>query len=77
MFFLANLIDIYIIIIVVRAIISWFPINRYNPFIIALYNITEPVLKPIRRLIPISGIDFSPLIVILILEFIKRLLIGG
>jgi len=63
---------IYVWIIIIRAIISWFSPNYSNPFIHFLITVTEPVLSPIRRLIPIRGIDISPIIVILIIEFIRR-----
>lgn len=75
--FLANLIHIYVIIIVIRAVISWFPIDRFNPLYVALIKITEPVLRPIRNLIPTAGVDFSPFIAILILELIENILVGG
>ncbi|MCD6102316.1 MAG: YggT family protein [Candidatus Cloacimonetes bacterium] len=66
------LLRIYVWIIIIRAIISWFSPNYSNPFIHFLITVTEPVLSPIRRLIPIRGIDISPIIVILIIEFIRR-----
>ncbi|HEX75808.1 MAG TPA: YggT family protein [Dehalococcoidia bacterium] len=57
--------------IVLRAILSWFPIKPYNPVIIVLNQITEPTLAPIRRLIPRAGmLDLSPLIAILALQLI-------
>jgi len=77
MYVIAKLIDIYIILIVIRALLSWFPIDYYNPLVVALRNITEPVLRPIRRLIPMRGIDFSPFIAIIILEIIRNILAGG
>ncbi len=74
---LAKLIDIYVLLIVIRAVISWFPVSHSNPLFILLYNITEPVLKPFRSILPMSGIDFSPLIAIIILQIIRRILVGG
>ena len=60
-------IQIYIYIIVARALISWVSPDPYNPIVRFLYRATEPVLRPVRELLPSSqmGIDFSPMIVIL------------
>ncbi|MBA7712981.1 hypothetical protein ES703_121975 [subsurface metagenome] len=65
-------INILIILLVVRALISWVSPDPYNPIVQFLYRITEPILHPIRRLIPFrSRIDFSPMIAILILIFLR------
>jgi YggT family protein len=68
--------SIYMWIIIIAAIISWVNPDPYNPIVRFLYSITDPVLRPIRKRIGIfSGIDISPLIVILIIMFIRRFLI--
>ena len=57
--------------ILVRAILSWFRISRYNRLVILLYDVTDPVLLPLRRVIPpVSVIDITPLIAMIILYFI-------
>ena len=84
---LAMLIDwviqIYIWILIASAILSWLVafdvINRRNPIVakvgLFLYRVTEPVLRPIRRVVPlIAGVDLSPLVVILLLWFVRNLL---
>lgn len=54
--------------IVARALLSWFPGAQDNQFARAIYTITEPILEPIRRVLPRTGIiDFSSLIAILLL----------
>lgn len=54
-----------------RAIMSWFPMGSNNPVISFLFNITEPVLMPLRRIIPRLGlIDISPMIAIILLQAI-------
>ena len=60
-------IQIYIYIIIARALISWVSPDPYNPIVRFLYRATEPVLRPVRERLPMSqmGIDFSPMIVIL------------
>jgi YggT family protein len=78
---LAKIIDmaltIYIWIILGRAIISWVNPDPYNQIVIFLYRVTEPVMAPIRRLIPIRGlgIDISPIIVIMIIYFLQMFLV--
>lgn len=59
-----------------RVLLSWFPnIDRSNPIIQLIYDITEPVLRPVRDLLPQTGmIDLSPLIVFLVIQVVMRLL---
>ena len=68
---------IYIWIIIGRAVISWVNPDPYNPIVTFLYRATEPVLAPVRRLIPIRGlgIDIAPVIVILVIYFLQMFLI--
>jgi YggT family protein len=65
---------IYELVIVARAIFSWLPPeHRENEFYRFFFALTEPVLRPVRRLLPVRhGIDFSPLLVIVLLEVIRR-----
>ncbi len=78
---MARVIDIvlsfYMWILIGRAVISWVSPDPYNPIVRFLYNVTEPVLYRVRRLIPISfgGIDLSPMIVILLIIFIQSFLV--
>jgi YggT family protein len=63
--------------ILIRVLLSWFPINPSNPLVRLIFDITEPVLAPFRRVIPTIGmIDLSPLAAILVLgvlaDFIGR-----
>ena len=77
------LLQILIWIIVIQAILSWLVafnvINVHNQFVRtvlhALERITEPLLRPIRRFMPdLGGIDFSPMVLILLLIAVQRLL---
>lgn len=57
-----------------RAILSWFPMSPSGPLITILYQLTEPILAPLRRIIPSFGmIDISPLVAILLLQAIQQL----
>ena len=77
-------IQIYIWLVIISAIMSWLiafnVINTGNSFVYqvgrALYQLTNPALRPIRRLLPnLGGIDISPVILILLLYFVQRLLL--
>ena len=68
-------ITIYIWIIIVRALISWVSPDPFNPVVRFLYRATEPVLRPIRRLMPdLGGIDISPVILMIGLIFLEKLI---
>ncbi len=70
------LLTAYIWVIIVRALISWVNPDPYNPIVRFLYNITEPVRRPVRRLLPLSmGIDFSPLIVIAAIYLLRMFVV--
>jgi YggT family protein len=63
-------------ILLARVLLSWFPnVDRSNPIIRLLYDITEPVLRPIRDMLPPNGMfDLSPLIAFLIIQVIATIL---
>jgi YggT family protein len=67
------ILDIYMWIIIARALISWVNPDPYNPIVSFLYRATEPVLSRVRRILPnMGGIDLSPLIVIFIIYLLKQ-----
>ncbi|MDY7077026.1 MAG: YggT family protein [Chloroflexota bacterium] len=60
---------------IARALLSWVRINPYHPAARFLFQITEPVLAPLRRYVPpVSGIDFTPMVALFILWFVEQLL---
>lgn len=64
---------LFIVAIIARSLLSWFHLDPRSPLIQALNSITEPILDPIRRIMPrLGSIDFSPLVAILLLQFISR-----
>ena len=73
------ILTIYMYVIIARAILSWVSPDPYNPIVQMLYKITEPVLNPLRRLIPMGkiGMDLSPMIAILIIYFLQRFLVAS
>jgi YggT family protein len=70
---LGTALNIYMWVIIIRALISWVNPDPYNPIVQFLQRITEPVLRPLRKLVPSYrlGIDLSPLIAILIIYFLQ------
>ena len=67
-------IQIYIWIIIIRALISWVSPDPSNPVVRFLYRATEPVLQPVRRRLPTYqiGLDLSPMLVIFALIIVDR-----
>jgi YggT family protein len=76
---LGVVLDIYKWIIIIRALISWVNPDPYNPIVQALTRLTEPVLRPLRKLAPPYkvGVDLSPLIAVLIIIFLDYALIDN
>jgi YggT family protein len=64
-------------VIIIRALLSWVNPDPYNPIVQLLHSITEPVLLRVRQLVPMSGIgiDFSPIIVLLAIVFLKEFVV--
>ncbi len=78
---LASILDmalnIYTWVIIARALLSWVNPDPYNPIVRFLYNVTEPVLGWVRRRVPLiyGGLDLSPLLVLLVLYFLRIYLV--
>ncbi|HUU50160.1 MAG TPA: YggT family protein [Nitrospinota bacterium] len=76
---LAHILDIalnlYMWVIIIRALMSWVNPDPHNPIVQFLIRSTEPVLAPIRRYIPITGIDISPIIAIFAIIFLRSAVI--
>ncbi|MFH1093668.1 MAG: YggT family protein [Candidatus Omnitrophota bacterium] len=79
---LAQILDIVFSIlywlILIRALISWVQPDPYNPIVQLLYKSTEPILYPIRKILPLDfkfGIDISPIIAFLLILFFKSFLV--
>jgi YggT family protein len=74
---LARIIEVvltlYMWIVIAGAVLSWVHPDPYNPIVRFIHNVTEPVLYRIRRSLPVSfsGIDFSPMVVIFAIMFLK------
>ena len=71
--------QIYMWIIIARAVISWVNPDPYNPIVQFLHRSTDPVLYKVRGWLPFSagGIDFSPIIVILAIIFLQQFIVNS
>ena len=71
--------ELYMWVIIIRALLSWVSPDPYNPIVQFLNSITEPVLYRVRQLIPMSsiGVDFSPIVVILVIIFLQSFLVNS
>lgn len=72
--------DIAELIMLIRIVISWLPVNRDNRFVELLFKVTEPVLAPFRNLVSRIAkqtlpIDFSPIIVLLLLAILRHIIL--
>ena len=78
---IAKILDVVLVIfmwiVIARAILSWVSPDPYNPIVRFIHNITEPVLFQIRKRIPLNfgGIDFSPILVLLAVIFLRRFVV--
>ena len=84
--FIALVINLFIWVVIASAILSWLVafnvVNMNNRFVLSiadmLYRVTEPALRPIRNILPnLGGIDISPVILILLLLFIRDVVLLG
>ena len=79
----AKVLDIALVvfmwIVIARAVLSWVNPDPFNPIVRFIQNATEPVLYPIRRRIPVNfgGIDFSPILAIMAVIFLRTFLVGS
>jgi len=73
---LARVLQIYTFVLLVRILITWIPnLDPYHPIVQLLFQVTEPVLEPARKLIPPIGmIDISPIVVFIVLGILQDLL---
>ena len=69
------LLNVYSLLIMARVILSWVNPNPRNELLLWVVRLTEPVLAPLRALIPLKGIDLSPIVAWLLIRFLMRLLI--
>lgn len=69
--------SVYSFILLARVLMTWFPnVDPYHPVVRFLYQATEPVLAPVRQLLPpMAGFDFSPVVVLVAISLIRTLIL--
>jgi len=74
---LSLVLDAYSLVVLVSVVVSWLSLAEDNPIVSVTRTLTEPVLGPIRRLLPSSaGIDISPMLLLLGIRLLKRVLLS-
>ena len=72
--FLASLIDLYSLVVLIAVILSWVPLDRRNLLFTVTHALTEPLLAPIRNVLPpMAGLDLSPMVLLIALQLLKSL----
>jgi len=75
--FVRTLFEIYSVIMLIRVLSSWFQVDPYSPVMRLLYQVTEPVLAPIRRTLnsvpQTGGMDFSPMVALILLQVLESI----
>jgi YggT family protein len=71
-----SLIELYMWVIIISALLSWVQPDPYNPIVQMLYRLTEPAYRLVRRVVPTTfgGLDLAPIIIIFVLIFLKTFL---
>ena len=69
---------IYEFLILIRVLLSWVNVSPYHPLVRILYTVTDPLLRPLRRIIPPIGgaLDISPAVALILLYIVQRILVG-
>ena len=74
--FLIQLLDLYSLVVLGSVVVSWLQLPPSNPIVTLLGTMTEPLLAPIRRILPdMSGLDFSPLVLLFGLRLLRGVLL--
>lgn len=70
-----HLINMYFFLILAMIVLSWIAGGNYNPGIAFIYQLTEPVMAPFRKLLPaIGGLDLSPILVFIVINVVKMMI---
>jgi YggT family protein len=77
-YILSLALNIYMWLIIARALVSWVSPDPYNPIVRFLYKVTEPVMGRVRRWVPLvfGGLDLSPILIIVVIIFLDKFLVS-
>ena len=68
------LIDLYSLVVLAAVVMSWVHADRRHPLVQAVFNVTEPALAPIRKVLPpTAGFDFSPIVLLIALRLLREI----
>jgi len=74
--FVGFLARLFSLLILIRVLLSWIPMNRPNAIVAFIFAATEPILEPIRRILPpMGGVDLSPIVAMVLLQVIGNLFV--
>ena len=74
MLLFARLLDLYSFVVLAAVVISWLQLDRRHPLASIVHSLTEPLLEPIRRVLPsMGGLDLSPTVLLVLIQVMKRL----
>lgn len=69
-----TLIDLYSLVVLAAVVMSWVHADRRHPLVQVVFNVTEPALAPIRRVLPpTAGLDFSPIVLLIALRLLREI----
>jgi len=72
-----TLFELYSFVLLARVLITWFQVDPYNPIVQVLYRLTEPLLAPIRRLLPSAGmLDLSPIVGFIVIRVVEEVVVS-
>jgi YggT family protein len=72
-----TLFELYSFVLLARVLITWFQVDPYNPIVRLLFQLTEPLLAPIRRLLPPAGmLDFSPIVGFIVIRVVEGIVVS-
>jgi YggT family protein len=69
---LLSLLQVYSWLLLIRVVLSWVNPAPRNPLLVQIVRITEPVLRPLRAILPVPGIDLSPLLAFVLIQLLAR-----
>jgi YggT family protein len=75
---LLELIDLYSLVVLVAVVLSWIQLPLHHPVVRFVDTLTAPALTPIRRILPpMAGLDFSPMVLLVLLQLLKGVIAGA
>ena len=76
-YFIPLLFNLYSFLILARVLLSWINVSPYHPAVVFIYEVTEPVLRPLRNIIPPIGmLDISPIAALILLQILESIILS-